>query len=47
MPPRDSPLLRPTCGRFNVPMTIFIIFFMPETKGVPVERVQVLFARHW
>jgi hypothetical protein len=26
--------------------TIFIFFLLPETKGVPVERVQLLFAEH-
>ena len=26
--------------------TIFIFFMLPETKGVPVERVQALFAEH-
>jgi hypothetical protein len=28
-------------------MTVFDILFVPETKGLPVERIQVLFARHW
>lgn len=28
-------------------MTLFALFFVPETKGLPVERIQVLFARHW
>jgi len=27
-------------------MTLFIFFFVPETKGIPVERVHVTFARH-
>ena len=27
-------------------MVIFTIFLIPETKGVPVERVQYLFAKH-
>lgn len=27
-------------------MTLFVIFFVPETRGVPVEKVQVLFAKH-
>ena len=29
-----------------VVMTTFIFFMMPETKGIPVERVPVTFARH-
>jgi hypothetical protein len=28
-------------------MTLFVWFFLPETKGVPVERIQVKFAKHW
>jgi hypothetical protein len=31
---------------FVVIMTIFVIVLVPETKGVPVEKVSVLFARH-
>lgn len=27
-------------------MSLFIFFFVPETKGLPTERVQLLFARH-
>jgi len=27
-------------------MSTFVFFFVPETKGVPVEKVQILFARH-
>ena len=27
-------------------MSLFIFFFVPETKNVPTERVQVLFAHH-
>ncbi|KFM25669.1 H(+)/hexose cotransporter 2 [Auxenochlorella protothecoides] len=27
-------------------MTVFIFFMMPETKGIPVERVPITFARH-
>jgi hypothetical protein len=28
-------------------MTLAVFFFLPETKGVPVESVPALFARHW
>lgn len=28
-------------------MTLGVWFFLPETKGVPVESVPALFARHW
>ncbi|KAI7844484.1 hypothetical protein COHA_001943 [Chlorella ohadii] len=28
-------------------MTFFIIFFLPETKGIPVERIHARFAKHW
>ncbi|KAL4422990.1 hypothetical protein ABPG77_005470 [Micractinium sp. CCAP 211/92] len=28
-------------------MTLFVAFFLPETKGVPVERIHVRFAKHW
>ena len=28
-------------------MTLGVAFFLPETKGVPVESVPALFARHW
>lgn len=36
--------LRPPCCSFAgwvILMTIFIFFFLPETKGVPVERIHV------
>lgn len=32
---------------FVIIATLFVIFFVPETKGLPVERVQYLFATHW
>ncbi|GAB4823873.1 hypothetical protein N2152v2_010919 [Parachlorella kessleri] len=28
-------------------MVLCAIFLLPETKGVPIERVQALYARHW
>ena len=33
-------------GGFVVIATLFIFFLLPEVKGVPVERVQGLFASH-
>lgn len=33
-------------GGFVVIATLFIYFLLPEVKGVPVERVQGLFASH-
>lgn len=27
--------------------TAFVFWMLPETKGVPVESVPALFARHW
>jgi MFS transporter, SP family, sugar:H+ symporter len=28
-------------------MTAFIAFFLPETKGVPIESLREVWARHW
>eukprot|EP00884_Botryococcus_braunii_P018297 jgi/Botrbrau1/5150/Bobra.0172s0022.1 len=28
-------------------MTLFTIFFLPETKGVPMEEMQLMWGRHW
>ncbi|KAL2650575.1 hypothetical protein R1flu_018703 [Riccia fluitans] len=28
-------------------MTLFTIFFIPETKGIPIEEMQGLWASHW
>ena len=38
--PRPPPLQFSFAG-WVVLMTIFIIFFLPETKGIPVERIHV------
>ena len=28
-------------------MTMYVIFFLPETKGVPIEEMGILWRRHW
>ncbi|CAL5068173.1 unnamed protein product [Urochloa decumbens] len=28
-------------------MTVFVVVFLPETKGVPLEAMQSVWARHW
>ncbi|DBA92500.1 hypothetical protein WJX77_003482 [Trebouxia sp. C0004] len=28
-------------------MTIYVIFFLPETRGVPIEEMGILWRRHW
>lgn len=28
-------------------MTIFVYIFLPETKGVPIEEVVLLWQKHW
>ena len=30
-----------------VVMTIFIIFFLPETKGIPLESMYIVWSKHW
>jgi MFS transporter, SP family, sugar:H+ symporter len=30
-----------------VAMTVFVAGFLPETKGVPLEAMHIVFARHW
>ena len=32
---------------FVVLMTIFIAFFLPETKGVPIEDMNTVWKSHW
>jgi MFS family permease len=34
-------------GAFVAAMTAFVFFFVPETKGVPIENVDVEFSKHW
>jgi hypothetical protein len=28
-------------------MTAFIYFFLPETKGIPIEEMDRIWGRHW
>lgn len=28
-------------------MQIFVILFLPETKGIPIEEMEVVWTRHW
>ena len=28
-------------------MTIYALFFLPETKGVPIEEMAILWRKHW
>jgi len=28
-------------------MTLFITFFLPETKGIPLESMHVIWGKHW
>ena len=28
-------------------MTLFVIFLLPETKGVPIEEMVVVWRKHW
>jgi MFS transporter, SP family, sugar:H+ symporter len=30
-----------------VVMTVFVYFFVPETKGVPIEEMVLLWRKHW
>jgi hypothetical protein len=32
---------------FVVIMTIFIYFFLPETKNVPIEEMNTVWKAHW
>ncbi|CAA0826560.1 Sugar transport protein 1 [Striga hermonthica] len=34
-------------GFFVVVMTVFIYFFLPETKNIPIEEMAVVWKRHW
>ena len=32
---------------WEIVMTVFVYFFVPETKNVPIEEMQYVWARHW
>ncbi|GER27194.1 sugar transporter [Striga asiatica] len=34
-------------GFFVAVMTVFIYFFLPETKNIPIEEMAVVWKRHW
>ncbi|XP_047157674.1 sugar transport protein 5-like [Vigna umbellata] len=34
-------------GGWIVVMTVFIIFFLPETKGIPLESMYSIWGKHW
>ncbi|KAA8515382.1 hypothetical protein F0562_019007 [Nyssa sinensis] len=34
-------------GFFVVIMTFFVFFFLPETKGIPIEEMVIVWKQHW
>ena len=32
---------------FVAVMTLFVIFFLPETKGIPIEEMAIVWKSHW
>jgi MFS transporter, SP family, sugar:H+ symporter len=34
-------------GAWEVIMTIFVYLFLPETKGIPIEEMDRIWAKHW
>lgn len=34
-------------GGWIAVMTIFVIFFLPETKGIPLESMYTIWGKHW
>jgi hypothetical protein len=28
-------------------MTIFVVLFLPETKGIPIEEMSYMWRNHW
>ncbi|ONM40538.1 Sugar transport protein 1 [Zea mays] len=34
-------------GAWEIAMTLFVYFFLPETKGIPIEEMDQIWANHW
>ncbi|XP_062179262.1 sugar transport protein MST8 [Phragmites australis] len=34
-------------GAWEIVMTIFVYFFLPETKGIPIEEMDRIWGKHW
>ncbi|XP_062208463.1 sugar transport protein MST8-like [Phragmites australis] len=34
-------------GTWEIIMTIFVYFFLPETKGIPIEEMDRIWGKHW
>ncbi|CAN6363754.1 unnamed protein product [Urochloa humidicola] len=34
-------------GAWEIVMTAFVFFFLPETKGMPIEEMDKIWAKHW
>jgi len=34
-------------GAWEVLMTLFVYFFLPETKGIPIEEMDAIWGQHW
>ncbi|KAL5223098.1 hypothetical protein ABZP36_027811 [Zizania latifolia] len=34
-------------GAMEVIMTVFVYFFLPETKGIPIEEMDRIWGKHW
>ncbi|PAN30102.1 hypothetical protein PAHAL_5G273700 [Panicum hallii] len=34
-------------GAWEVVMTLFVYFFLPETKGIPIEEMDTIWGQHW
>ncbi|KAJ1283837.1 hypothetical protein BS78_03G157600 [Paspalum vaginatum] len=34
-------------GAWEIAMTLFVYFFLPETKGIPIEEMDTIWGNHW